>query len=875
MKPSASHARLSLLIAALALGLLIPALVRPTLAAQQFASAGGLTFNGTGAAGPANPYPSTIAVSGLKGSITKLTVQLSGVTHSFPDALDILLVGPDGKQALLMSDAGGGTAISGLALTFADSAASALPNGSGITSGSFRPTNYEAIDDFPAPGPGDPDGNTALSIFNLTNPNGEWKLFAVEDGTGSTGSIGGWALTFETAELSAAVAADPATVDAGDRLTYEFTVKNDGTEAVTGPTITVALPAGTTFSWVDDPDGWSCEAPVGGAFTCTTPSFGAGTSATFKVSLLVDQALLPGDTITRTVSISSSVAEANTADNSASATTTITTLADLRVASVDTPDDVQAGAEMPIVVEVLNEGLSNAAAAVVTIPIPASTTFVSITAPEGWNCTAPAVGASGQVVCTRAIFAAGAAPATFTVVVKTDPALPPTESPPNNRFVFAPDGPAPGSMISASATVAAATPDSDGSNNSAGDSTAIVTATDLTVELSASPDPVSSAAELTITMVVTNNGPSNAANTVLSTEVPSGLTFESLAAPDGWNCSSIAVGDIGTIDCVNSSLAVTNQTFTLKVRVLSGTPVETVLSVSADVETDTQESVTTNNSATTTATVTIASDLAMSIDGVGTAVGSGSTLTYNLRVNNSGPELAEGVTLTTATPPNSTFLSLSKPARWSCTTPAVGGSGAITCTNTGLRVATDVLALTVQLGNVPNGTAVPMTAMVATSADTDKNPANNSATLNSVVAIAADVSVTVNGPATPARPNAELTYSLQVSNSGPERAPDARLALTIPANSTFVALAAPDGWSCAAPAVGDTGVVSCTHPSLGIGTAGFTLTLKVNNVTENTAVNLAVAVSSASQDPTPANNDGALNTSVIARYRSFLPIVTR
>src|SRR5215470_10416721 len=35
--------------------------------------------------GPAMPYPSTIAVSGLTGTISKVTVQLNGFAHGFPD----------------------------------------------------------------------------------------------------------------------------------------------------------------------------------------------------------------------------------------------------------------------------------------------------------------------------------------------------------------------------------------------------------------------------------------------------------------------------------------------------------------------------------------------------------------------------------------------------------------------------------------------------------------------------------------------------------------------------------------------------------------------------------------------------------------------
>ncbi|WP_353957823.1 hypothetical protein [Peribacillus sp. NJ4] len=57
--------------------------------------------------GPAAPYPSFINVAGLTGTIAEVTVTLNNMSHTFPADLDILLVGPQGQNVLLMSDAGG------------------------------------------------------------------------------------------------------------------------------------------------------------------------------------------------------------------------------------------------------------------------------------------------------------------------------------------------------------------------------------------------------------------------------------------------------------------------------------------------------------------------------------------------------------------------------------------------------------------------------------------------------------------------------------------------------------------------------------------------------------------------------------------------
>jgi subtilisin-like proprotein convertase family protein len=160
-----------------------------------FASTGEIAIPSSG---NATPYPSQIAVSGLVGSVSRVSVRLYGLTHSFPDDLDILLVGPAGQTVLLMSDVGDGNSIGDVDLTFADTGAT-LPDSGTIVSGSYKPTNVGAGDTFGAPAPGGAYGGT-LSVFNGQNPNGTWSLFVVDDSpSGGAGSIaGGWSLTIDT-----------------------------------------------------------------------------------------------------------------------------------------------------------------------------------------------------------------------------------------------------------------------------------------------------------------------------------------------------------------------------------------------------------------------------------------------------------------------------------------------------------------------------------------------------------------------------------------------------------------------------------------------------------------------------------------------------
>lgn len=876
MKHLVIHPRPLSLFALLALALAssTAALVRPTLAASSSSNNTAIVFPGPDNSGPAlaPSYPSQITVGGLDGSITRLTVTLTGISYEFWDNLDIMLVGPDGTHVMLMSDVGGSTnsTSSPISLTFDDGAASALPdsNTTAIATGSYKPTNFQTTSDsFPAPAPSISSFNTSLGAFKLKSPNGVWSLYAMEDDTGTTGTIASWSLTFQTADLVASIGAAPS-VNAGSTLTYTVTVNNLGTEAVANPTVSIPLPDRTTFSSVSlvaPTTNWTCQDSVGGQpISCTIGSFPSGGAATFSVSVVADKDLASGATINRSASITSSVQEANTTNNSAAGSTSVTTLADLAVTSVTSPARVNAGAAMSIVANAQNNGPSNAANAVVVLPIPANTSYADIATSAGWTCLErPALPSGSEVACNRGVFVAGTT-ASFTLTVDVDADLPPSTADPDTE-------------IAARATIDSDTADNTAANDTAADATIVDTQTDLAVTVSDSPDPVSASAELTYEIVVTNNGPSNAAGASLASAVQLGTAFVSLASPDGWTCGTKpAVGGRGAISCTNPSFGVTSATFTLKVRVLSGAAEGETLSLTASAASTTSDSDGTNNSATETTGVTVASDLSVTIDGVGPKVLPSSTIAYNINVNNSGPEAAESVSLTTAVPANTTFVSIAAPAGWTCgTKPAAGGTGPIVCANPGLAVKTDTLVLTVQVGNQPNGTPIGLTAEVATAANTDKKLTNNAFTLPSVVSNEAELGVAVSGPQSDARPGANVTYTITVGNAGPDSAKDAQLSIPAVANTTFVSLAAPQGWSCAPPAVGAKGAIICTSPSLGQATAIFTMVVKADEVTANTTIVVSAAATASSADLTQGNNTASVTTPLIYRYLTLLPLVTK
>jgi subtilisin-like proprotein convertase family protein len=156
---------------------------------------GPITINDNQAA---SPYPAAVEVTDMGGAISKVTVRIDELSHTYPDDLDLLLIGPGGQNVMLMSDAGGSTDVSGISLTF-DAAAASAPSGSSkLLSGTYRPVNYTPTDALPTPAPGEPYG-TDFGVFNGLSPAGTWKLYVRDDANADVGIIaGGWTLTLTT-----------------------------------------------------------------------------------------------------------------------------------------------------------------------------------------------------------------------------------------------------------------------------------------------------------------------------------------------------------------------------------------------------------------------------------------------------------------------------------------------------------------------------------------------------------------------------------------------------------------------------------------------------------------------------------------------------
>ncbi len=395
--------------------------------------------------------------------------------------------------------------------------------------------------------------------------------------------------------------------------------------------------------------------------------------------------------------------------------------ADLSVTKADSPDPVNAGANLTYTITVTNNGLSDAQTVALSDPLPAGTTFVSFTPPAGWTRTdSVPVGGTGTITATIPTLAAGSGPQVFTLVVNVNANTPA------------------GSTLGNTATVSTTTTDPNPGNDSGTASTTGNTQADLAVSKADSPDPVNAGANLTYTVTLVNNGPSDAQNVTLNDAVPANTTFVSAAQTNGpaFTLSTPAVGGGGTVTATaftfaNGAVAV----FQVVVRVNPGTAGGTTITNTAAATSATTDNNAANSSASSTTTVTTQADLAATKTGPGSVVRD-DNLIYTLTVTNNGPSDAANVALSDTVPANATFVSFTQTGGpgFILTTPPAGGPVTVTATAATLAAAAAAtFELTVHVKpDVDVGATVSNTATVSGSVP-DPTPGNNSATATSTV----------------------------------------------------------------------------------------------------------------------------------------------
>lgn len=360
--------------------------------------------------------------------------------------------------------------------------------------------------------------------------------------------------------------------------------------------------------------------------------------------------------------------------------------ADLGVSATVTPVPGAVSQLLHFDATVSNRGPDTATGVAFTSTLPAGLTFVSATPSQG-TCT----GAS----CNLGNLASGA---NATIRVSTRPSQ--------------------AGQLTASFAVASAVPDPSPADNSVSvtaDVQAIETtnSADLSVSISATPNPGVVGQLLHYDTTVVNRGPNAATGVVLTPTLPSGLAFVS-ATPSQGNCSSASC-NLGTLASGGSAT----------VRVTTRPSQAGQVTTTIDVTSAVLDPSPADNTATLTTTVrpqspggpTTTADLSLSAGVSVDPVALDGTLTATLTLTNNGPDTASDVTLTVQVPDRLSLLQITV-GQGSCT-----GSGPITC-DLGLLNGGTSTQVRLTLLAVRVGTAI--FSATATSSVPDPTPGNNS-----------------------------------------------------------------------------------------------------------------------------------------------------
>ncbi|MDR2016588.1 MAG: DUF11 domain-containing protein [Burkholderiales bacterium] len=380
---------------------------------------------------------------------------------------------------------------------------------------------------------------------------------------------GGVVVTSEEADLEITKTASPATVDAGQPLTYTLTVTNYGPSVATGLLLTDAVSSLISTAGLQSVTittlpvgGGSCLVggvspvfPVNGTahtVTCAFPSLAVGENAVVQIVVLPAIDATGNRSNTATV-FSSEVGDPNRDNNSDTVTSTVKAVYDLTVETWGssaglTATSAPANSVLVFVTRTRNIGISRVPTAKVTIDLPANAEFIRLVGAGGATCTPPSASLAGTMGGTLTCeWPTGIAAGSFLDV---------------SYEVMTPSGV--GSTVTSAAEVGLINPslydpESDLTNNNAVANVNITPAqADIRININTSPT-MYLGDTTTYTITVTNGGPSLATDVVMTSDfnpVTAVFSYQGgLTVDKGGTCTQPSTGAFsGQVVCTWPSL---------------------------------------------------------------------------------------------------------------------------------------------------------------------------------------------------------------------------------------------------------------------------------------------------------------------------------
>ncbi len=372
----------------------------------------------------------------------------------------------------------------------------------------------------------------------------------------------------------------PTTVQAGVNATYVLTVRNNGPSSAANVAVADVFtpPGGRSFSKISaTPSQGSCSGWTGDTLNCTIGTLVNGQSETITVVVRPDwdalntQWVLP-NTATVTYNTSGTTADSDSGNESQSASLTIDPAEiDILVNKTELVDPIAFDPVLPVNSDLLiyRVDISNGGPSIATglslsdLLTPKNGKQITFLCDDAGstNCTV------GNSLCNNTNTNA-TGPATLTMSCPLPDMAAGTSA---TRYLFfridtAPD--ASGDTHFNLATISANEIDSVTGNNSEGENTSVRAMVDLTVSQSADTDPVQLRQPFNWTVIVSNNGPGTAEQSLLSNTLPAGVELTGPPFTTQGNCTGSA-GDTSFSCSLGSINSGANATVTVPVRVVS------------------------------------------------------------------------------------------------------------------------------------------------------------------------------------------------------------------------------------------------------------------------------------------------------------------
>ena len=628
----------------------------------------------------------------------------------------------------------------------------------------------------------------------------------------------------------------------GSPSTYRFDVTNTGLADARNITVVDPLPKGLSYAGTSTSitGSWSCAETSTNPSTVTCSLTGTLSAAAGSNTVSVSIDVSVPSSLTGPVTNTATAQSSNAGTVADSATGTPTGTSDLTLTKTHPSGPVLAGTNVTYTLTASNVGPSDTAGPIeVNDALPAGEAFVSATG-TGWSCPPP----SGQtIVCTRASgLVSGAAAPTITVIATVGASVGT-------------------STLVNSATVSGPTYDPAPGNNVAHDPTVVTTNAAVTLIKSGSAV-VTAGTTTTYSLVVTNAGPSDATNLLVSDTLPLGETAISISGT-GWTCT------LATLRCSRSALGVTSSTITVVAFVASDIADGASLTNTASISWSDSAGTNTSN-AVFTGTVEAIANLQLTKTAVSPNANAGDRESFTFGLRNTGAsDAVQPITITDTLPAGMSLLSST--GNWTCTsTPentqrvicALDGTAGLPSGGTA-----PVLVLTVQLAaSLPSG-AITNTAVAATQTR-ESTLADNSASAAVNIGQLTDLSITKTLTSA-VRVGDRSTFSLVVHNNGPSDAQAVTVVDMMPASLTTIDVSGVDpAWSCVIGSATSSGTpVNCTlartllagddAPAIVL---GATVMAAAYPSFDNTAT-----VATTTTDSNPSNNSSTITVAVPAQ----------